>query len=132
MLPTYPLPPLSTSDANPLPSMPPVHRPHLASLLEQTTIHLKSADATYLIEKGVTAMTKKMIEGLKEDLYTGSEIGLMLGEPAPEQEISRRLVDCLPAVDRWGKGVWDAIPDTGIEVSAADRQQVKLELIPRT
>lgn len=77
-------------------------------------------------------MTKKMIEGLKEDLYTGSEIGLMLGEPAPEQEISRRLVDCLPAVDRWGKGVWDAIPDTGIEVSAADRQQVKLELIPRT
>ena len=33
----------------------------------------------------------------------------------------RRLVDCLPDVDRWGKAVWEALPDSGVEVSCRQR-----------
>ena len=61
-------------------------------------------------------MIRKLFESLREDAYSGSEIGLILGEPQPVNT-TRRLVDCLPAVDRWGKGVWEGIPDSGIEVS---------------
>ena len=25
-------------------------------------------------------------------------------------------MDCLPVIDRWGKGVWENVPDTGAEV----------------
>ena len=25
------------------------------------------------------------------------------------------MVDCLPGVTRWGRSVWDAIPDVGVE-----------------
>ena len=105
------------SDNNPLPTTPPSDRPHLLSLLEQTRLHLKSPDATFLIEKGVTVMIRKLLESLQEDSYSGSEIGLILGEHQPTAvDMTRRLVDCLPAIDRWGKGVWEAVPDSGIEV----------------
>jgi peroxin-3 len=92
------------------------------SLLRQTNEHLKSADATYLIEKGVTAMTKKLLEALRENSYSGSEIGLILAEPHLAEDTTRRLVDCLPAIDRWGKGIWEGVPDSGIEVGHHNRQ----------
>lgn len=112
------MPETTSGDPNPLPQSPPTDRLHLMSLLQQTESHLASADGTYLIEKGVSAMIRKMLESLREDAYSGSEIGLILGE-TQAVNTTRRLVDCLPAVDRWGKGVWEGIPDSGIEVSVA-------------
>jgi len=44
-----------------------------------------------------------MLKKLRDDLYP------ILGE-------SKRLVDCLQVVDRWVKGVWEGIPDNGVEV----------------
>lgn len=123
VFPPSPIPSSISADNNPLPLSPPSDRPHLLSLLDQTRAHLVSADATFLIEKGVTVMVRKMLESLQEDSYSGSEIGLILGEHQPQPlELSRRLVDCLPAIDRWGKGVWEAVPDSGIEVSPRSRK----------
>lgn len=45
-----------------------------------------------------------MLSKLREELYTSPGEG-------------KRLVDCLPVVDRWGKGVWEGVPDSGVEVS---------------
>jgi peroxin-3 len=116
ILPPYPLPETISTEYNPLPHSTPTDRLHLMSLVEQTESHLVSADGTFLIEKGVSAMIRKLLESLKEDAYSGSEIGLILGEPQAINA-TRRLVDCLPTIDRWGKGVWEGIPDSGIEVS---------------
>lgn len=45
-----------------------------------------------------------MLKNLRDELYPAISEG-------------KRLVDCLPVVDRWGKGVWEGIPDNGVEVS---------------
>jgi len=126
ILPSYPMPE-TQSDENPLPQSPPTERAHLLSLLQQTESHLVSADGTFLIEKGVSAMTRKLIESLREDAYSGSEIGLILGE-SQAVNTTRRLVDCLPAVDRWGKGVWEGIPDSGIEVGPSSSPSIALTM----
>ena len=62
-------------------------------------------------------MIARLLETLGDDVYSGSEIGLILGEGGRAATIKRRLVDCLPTVDRWGKSVWEGIPDNGVEVS---------------
>lgn len=127
VFPPTPIPSSLVTQNNPLPTTPPSDRPHLLSLLEQTRVHLRSPDATFLIEKGITVMIRKLLESLQEDSYSGSEIGLILGEHQPTPvDMSRRLVNCLPAIDRWGKGVWEAVPDSGIEVSGDSTIRVRL------
>ena len=108
LLPPDPLPSTTSSDPCPLPSSRPLSRKHLSSLLNQTSIHLSSPDAPYLIDKGVTVMVKKLLQKLEEETYVSN--------PSDSAESTRRLVECLPVIDRWGKGVWDSIPDNGVEV----------------
>ena len=60
---------------------------------------MSSPDSRYLLDKAVSAMLNKLQDEL--DLSEGR---------------GKRLVDCLPVIDRWGKGVWENVPDTGAEV----------------
>lgn len=65
-------------------------------------------------------MIHNLISNLSIDVYSsGSDLEFpptVLGARV-EEEKTRRLVDCLPGIDRWGKGVWEGIPDNGVEVS---------------
>lgn len=74
-------------------------------MLAQTRTHITSADGRYLLNKGVEAMVKRLLESLQVNLYDLDE--------------TKRLVDCLPEVNRWGKGVWEGIPDGGVEALLA-------------
>ena len=55
-------------------------------------------------------MVKKLLQKLDEELYRSNGL-------SPGALDTKRLVDCLPVIDRWGKGVWESIPDNGVEVS---------------
>ncbi|KAK4686378.1 peroxin-3, partial [Tremellales sp. Uapishka_1] len=104
IIPPSPLPP--TSVTAPLPMSPADHSKHLVSLLDQTSVHLSSPDGKYLLHKGVDVMIGKLIESLKMECYI-----------TPDGELqTKRLVDCLPEITRWGRGVWEGIPDGGVEV----------------
>jgi len=95
----------------------------LASLLDQTRQHLDSADARYLLQKAADAVIRRLLNGLSDELYTGQArildtiptITNVHSDQQPNQ--TRRLVDCLPVINRWGRGVWEGIPDGGVEVS---------------
>lgn len=104
ILPTYPLRSIPTGC--PLPTHPETS-PYLLDLLGQTRQQLSSADARHLIDRGVSDLIRNLIENLRSELYTSEEL-----QPIP----SRRLVDCLPEMNRWAKGVWEGIPDSGVEV----------------
>ena len=52
-------------------------------------------------------MVKSLCESMRTELYTPDE----LASPS-----TRRLVDCLPEMATWSKGVWNGIPDSGVEV----------------
>lgn len=93
----------------PLPTHPD-SSPYLMDLLGQTRQQLSSADGRFLLEKGVSEMVRSLCDSLRSELYGSSDV----------QQITslRRLVDCLPEFNRWAKGVWEGIPDSGVEVSA--------------
>lgn len=96
--------PLRSQDPDcPLPVELTSGHPYLLTLLTETTIHLSSPDSRYLLDKDVTAMLKK----LRDELY-------------PLVDEGKRMVDCLPVVDRWGKGVWEGVPDNGVEVCLSE------------
>jgi hypothetical protein len=87
----------------PLPTHPEAS-PYLMTLLGQTRQQLASADGRHLLDKGVSEMVRNLCESLQTELYAS-------------EDASRRLVDCLPEFNRWAKGVWEGIPDSGVEVS---------------
>lgn len=72
------------------------------TLLGQTRQQLTSADGRHLLDKGVSEMVRNLCESLRTELYTS-------------EDMPRRLVDCLPEFNRWAKGVWEGIPDSGVE-----------------
>lgn len=113
LLPPSPLPP--TSQSCPLPAS--VTDPHLLSLLNETRSHLSSPDAHYLLDKSVSVLFQRLVEVMKSELYpdgTDSEDDRRSWEMGGATE-KKRLVDCLPVLDRWGKAVWEGIPDNGVE-----------------
>jgi peroxin-3 len=115
ILPPTPLPSPSSSNPCPLP-LDPSNHPHLVELLSQTTQHLTSSDSAYLVEKGVTAILTRLTRSLQEEMYAFQETGRMIENESSEGE-RKRLVDCLPCIGRWGRDVWEGVPDHGIEVS---------------
>ena len=100
--------PLNSTPPNcPLPTHPEAS-PYLMTLLDQTRQQLQSADGRHLVDKGVSSMVKSLCESLRTELYSAAEI-----QPLP----SRRLVDCLPELATWSKGIWGGIPESGVEAS---------------
>jgi peroxin-3 len=91
----------------PLPTHPEAS-PYLMKLLDQARQQLSSPDGRHLIDKGVSQMVKSLCESLQADLYTGTDLQTLS---------TRRLVDCLPELATWSKGVWDGIPNSGVEAS---------------
>lgn len=89
------LPPASAPDGAPFPSQP--YPAVLSRLHAETQSHLKSTDFNLVLSLGI----KKLADKLSEEVF---------GEDG-----KKRLVDCLPGVTRWGRSVWDAIPDVGVE-----------------
>jgi hypothetical protein len=53
-------------------------------------------------------MVKSLCESMRTELYTPDDL------VSPSK---RRLVDCMPEMATWSKGVWNGIPDSGVEVS---------------
>ena len=51
-------------------------------------------------------MVRGLLQNLQETAYS---------EDTSNQLQSRRLVDALPVIDRWSKGVWEGVPDNGVE-----------------
>lgn len=99
--------PLTTSSPNcPLPTHPEAS-PYLMQLLGQTRQQLQSADGRHLLERGVSAMVKSLCESMRTELYTSGDLA---------SPLTRRLVDCLPEMATWSKGIWNGIPDSGVEV----------------
>lgn len=76
---------------------------HLASLLSQTREHVSSPDARALLDTGVSAMIQSLTEQLRN----------------PDGSGRRRLADILPELNRWSRGVWEGIPDGGVEALLA-------------
>jgi len=107
ILPKFPVSTLP--DSSPLPTHPDTS-PHLVMLLDQTRQQLESPDGRVLLDKGVSEMIRKLLDSLRDECYV-SEDG--------EERGRRRLVDCLPEINRWGKGVWEGVPDGGIEALLA-------------
>ena len=88
----------------PLPTHPETS-PYLMDLLSQTRQQLSSPDARHVLDKGIT----EMLRGLTENLgYISDE---------SEAQPVRRLVDCLPPLNRWAVGVWQEVPNSDVEVS---------------
>lgn len=92
------LPPSTVPEGSPLPPKP--YPAPLAALHAETESHVASTDFNLVLSLGISKLSDK----LTEDVY-GSEGG------------TKRLVDCLPGVTRWGRSAWDAIPEVGLEVS---------------
>jgi len=105
ILPPSPL--ISTPPHCPLPTHP-EGSPYLMKLLGQTRQQLQSADGRHLVDQGVSSMVKSLCESLRTELYPAAEF-----QPLP----SRRLVDCLPELATWSKGIWEGIPESGVEAS---------------
>ncbi|ORX34166.1 Peroxin-3 [Kockovaella imperatae] len=108
LLPPDPIRSTSSTEPCPLPSSTANLGQHLQYLLGQTKTHLSSPDANYLIHKGVTTMTAKLLQTLSEELYSGQG-----------DDSGKRLVDCLPVINRWSKSVWEGLPDNGVEALLA-------------
>lgn len=103
LLPPTPLPALHDC---PLPTTPadiPNGAVHLASLLRQTREHVSSPDARALLDTGVSAMLASLTDALRN----------------PDGSGRRRLADILPELNRWSRGVWEGIPDGGVEALLA-------------
>ncbi|ODN84237.1 hypothetical protein L202_00232 [Cryptococcus amylolentus CBS 6039] len=88
----------------PFPRSPTDHSPHLAALFSESLSHLHSADGRYLLEKGISSLTQSILVSLRDQLYSNGE-----------EEKKKRLAHCLPVVSQWGKGVWEGVPDGGVE-----------------
>jgi len=52
-------------------------------------------------------MVKSLCESMRAELYTSDDLA---------SSSTRRLVDCLPEMATWSKGIWNGIPDSGVEV----------------
>ncbi|BEI87096.1 hypothetical protein CcaverHIS002_0704420 [Cutaneotrichosporon cavernicola] len=103
LLPPTPLPALYDC---PLPTTPgdiPHGAAHLANLLSQTREHVSSPDARALLDTGVSAMLTSLTDALRN----------------PDGSGRRRLADILPELNRWSRGVWEGIPDGGVEALLA-------------
>lgn len=95
-------------DECPLPLDPADEGAYLVALLSQTVEHVSSPDARLLIDHGVSAMLAGLAEQLRTDSFGD-------GDDARK----RRLADLLPELSRWGRGVWEGIPDGGVETLLA-------------
>ncbi|WVQ65085.1 uncharacterized protein L199_003256 [Kwoniella botswanensis] len=94
----------STSTDTPYPRTPSDHSSYLQELYDQSLEQISSADGRYLIEKGISTLLGSLLSDLKTGLY--------------HQQPNRagvRLVNCLPEINKWGKNVWEGIPDSGVE-----------------
>ncbi|XAO23460.1 hypothetical protein I312_102238 [Cryptococcus bacillisporus CA1280] len=103
-----------TSLRAPFPHNPSDHSSHLVSLFDETLSHLRSADGRYLLEKGITTLTKSLCNSLREECYAAetnseSQSGFEL------EGRKKRLAECLPVVSRWGKNIWESVPDSEVE-----------------
>ncbi|KAL1406185.1 peroxin [Vanrija albida] len=102
ILPPTPLPP-SYEDC-PLPLDPAESGPYLVSLLSQTAEQVSGPDARLLIDRGVGAMLAGLADNLRADVFGDDR---------------RRLADLLPELNRWGRSIWEGIPDGGVETLLA-------------
>ncbi|WVR05697.1 hypothetical protein IAU60_002721 [Kwoniella sp. DSM 27419] len=89
----------------PFPLNPSDHSDYLSELFKESQDHLSSPDGRYLLEKGVSTLMGNLITSLNTECYAQAE--------------GRRLVDCLAEISRWGKGVWEGVPDSGVEAMLA-------------
>lgn len=64
-------------------------------------------------------MVSKLLESLDSELYRPAGFSMFPTERAEggeeDEGQTRRLAECLPAFSRWGKGVWEGVPDGGVE-----------------
>ena len=123
LLPPTPLPALADC---PLP-LTPASSPPLLALLHETRTYLASPDAHYLVSRGVESMIRRLIILIKEEVYGIPEFTVLGAEgsagaqtqppdgPEAAGVNSKRLVDCLPALGKWGKDTWIEVPDAGVE-----------------
>ncbi|WVQ97079.1 hypothetical protein IAU59_004189 [Kwoniella sp. CBS 9459] len=117
----------SSSLGVPFPRSPSDHSPYLVQLVQETRDHLSSPDGRYLIEKGISTLLGSLLVSLKGECYgqiqDDSDGRIPEHTPGSEQaereerlgRASKRLVDCLPGINNWGKSVWEGIPDSGVE-----------------
>ena len=123
LLPPTPLPALPNC---PLP-LTPASSPSLLALLYETRAHLASPDAHYLVSRGVDSMLRRLLVLIKEEVYgipeftvlgagagAGAQIQFAEGSDVNATR-GKRLVDCLPALGKWGKDTWVEVPDAGVE-----------------
>lgn len=82
-------------------------------MLGQTRQQLSSPDGRHLLGKGVSEMVRNIVDTLRAEVYTTNEL---------QPIASRRLVDCLPELNRWAQGVWEGVPDSGVEVRCINRR----------
>ncbi|OCF45265.1 hypothetical protein I317_00787 [Kwoniella heveanensis CBS 569] len=115
----------SSTQGIPFPLSPSDHSVYLSQLVQETRDHILSPDGRYLIEKGISTLLGSLLASLKGECYPDAGVpaqpvrfgGAQQLEQALESkgDVSRRLVDCLPGINTWGKSVWEGIPDSGVE-----------------
>ncbi|KAL7423636.1 peroxin [Cryptotrichosporon argae] len=107
LLPPTPVPAISGC---PLPASPADGGAHLGLLLAQTRAHLASPDARLLLARGTDALASALADAVARDLAAVRPAGA---------RAAARLADYLPAVSAWARGVWDGVPDNGVEALLA-------------
>ncbi|WWC87991.1 uncharacterized protein L201_002893 [Kwoniella dendrophila CBS 6074] len=106
-----PNPSISSKDIDiPYPKSPLDHSIYLKELYDQSKEQISSSDGRYLIEKGISTLLGNLINSLKNQLYNN---------PSYDFNDTKRLVDCLPEINKWGKDLWEGIPDSGVEALLA-------------
>jgi hypothetical protein len=65
-------------------------------------------------------MVKSLCESMRTELYTTGD----LASPS-----TRRLVDRLPEMATWAKGIWNGIPESGVEVCHLPSEFVQADMI---
>ena len=108
-------------DSCPIP-VPPYASP-LAELLDQTSSHVLSADFEYLLSISIAKMKTTVLDQLASQIY--DEIVLLDPMDSLDDDHARveslkgkRLVECLPFLTTWSRGVWAKVPDEAIEVGS--------------
>lgn len=63
-------------------------------------------------------LIKEEVYGIPEFTVLGAGAGAQI-QPAEGTDVNatrgKRLVDCLPALGKWGKDTWMEVPDAGVE-----------------
>lgn len=99
----------------------PPYTPILTELLDETASHLTSIDFIYVFSHSILLLQGALLSRIASEIYN-QQPQSWNESSVPHAKVvelhTKKLVQCLPTLTRWSKGVWQAMPDEAIDVSS--------------